>query len=234
MDLNNTMKDLRETHYKIYDLSMKNKKDITVLDQSLLFLSGNAYFELKSLLLLIENKAYHGTYSLCRNILEKFIYMRHILEKDSMNRAEDFQLSNFKLRVEIYKETKKMYPEKVPFINENELNRYKKSFISSKDKFKWYCVNGNNSITKLFKHFKEKDYGFYYMKYSGETHGNDSIAKFMEMFRHKNENEQYENSEVMFIALEAFSDILKLLIDHYNLKEMFTSFNVFKEYTIKI
>ncbi|MGE7673228.1 DUF5677 domain-containing protein [Lysinibacillus sp. NPDC094403] len=232
--INDVLNDLREAHYKIYELSVENKKDISVLDQSLIFLSSNAYLELKSLLLLIENKAYHGTYSLCRSILEKFIYMKYILEKDSINRAEDFQLSNFKLKVEIYEKTKKLYPEKVPPIDENELNEYKKPFISSKDKYKWYCINGANSISRLFKYFKENKYGYYYMKYSGETHSNDSITKFIDTFRLKDDKEPYDNSEVIYIAFEAFSDILKLLIDHYNLKEIFTSFNVYKEYTIKL
>lgn len=232
--INETMDELRKVHYKIYELSVENKKDITILDQSLIFLSSNAYLELKSLLLLIENKAYHGTNSLCRNILEKFIYMRYILERDSMNRAKDFQLSNFKLKVEIYEKTKKLYPEKLPLIDEKEINEYKKPFISSKDKYKWYCVDGNNSITKLFKYFKENKYGYYYMKYSGETHSNDTISKFIDVFRLKDDKEQYENSEVIFIAFEVFSVILNLLIDHYKLNNVFTSSNVFKEYTIKI
>ncbi|KOS61470.1 hypothetical protein FJQ98_16500 [Lysinibacillus agricola] len=234
MDLNNIMSEVREAHYRIYEHSVENKQDINALDQSLIFLSSNAFLELKSLVVLVENKAYHGTYSLCRSILEKFIYMRYILEKDSMNRAEDFQLSNLKSWIEIYEKTKKMYPEQVPPIDKNELNECKKPFISSKDKYKWYCGSGTNSISRLFKYFKKDKYGYYYMKYSGETHGNDSIAKFIDTFKLNYDKEQYDNSEVVYIALEAFCDILKSLIDHYNLKEIVTYSNIYEEYTVKL
>lgn len=237
MDIKIIIEDLRAVHYKIYELALENKK-LSDLDQSLVFLSSNAFYELDSLFLLVNNKKYHGTDSLCRNILEKLIYLKFILEKDSLNRARDFMLSNFKLKVDIYEKTSNLYPDVIPIYSPDEIKeiklKYKNKKFTSKDKYKWYGVDGVNSISKLFKKYNEDIYGYYYMKYSGEVHSNDLISKFINMTEIIRKNEEYDNSEAVYISLEAFSDILHLIINHYNLDHEFTSFSIPKEYTIKL
>lgn len=238
MDIKRTIEDLLSIHYKIYDHALTDN-EITELDQALVLLSSNAYHELDSLFLLVSNNKIHGTYSLCRNILEKFIYLRFILEKNSLDRARDFTLSNFKLKLRIYEKTTVLYKDISPVYSPEEIkemkSKYKnKKFRASKDRNKWYVVKGVNSISELFRNYNEDKYGYYYMKYSGEIHSIDSISKFFEMNKSKKSNKQHDNSEVVYVALEAFSDILNLLVEHYDLGDKFTSFKIPNVYTIKV
>lgn len=46
--------------------------------------------------------------------------------------------------------------------------------------------------------------------------------------------EQQDNTEVIYVAIKAFCDILNLLVKHYDLSNLFTSFNISTEFTVKI
>lgn len=239
MDIKSMMEYLRNTHYDIYDHAIINKEILSELDQALVLLSSNAFYELESLFLLVSNNKIHGTYSLCRNILEKFIYLRFILEKDSLDRAKDFRLSNFKLKLKIYEKTMDLYKGITPAYSPEEIkemkSKYKyKKYLVSKDRNKWYVVKGVNSISGLFKYYNEDKFNYYYMKYSGEIHSSDSISKFSDMRKSKKSNKQHDNSEVVYIASEAFSEILNLIVKHYGLSNKFTSYEIKNAYTIKV
>lgn len=239
MNTTEMLTELQSSHYNIYNEALTNKIQLSKLDSTLVFLSSNAFYDLDSLILLTNNNKIHGTYSLCRNILEKLIYMKYILEENSLNRAKDFQLANFKLRLNIYEKAKKLYPDLkslyTPEENKEMKIKYKhKKFYASKDKYKWYGGKGINSISGLFSYYNENEFGYFYMKYSGEVHSNDAISKFLETRGNFQTNAQHDNTEVIYVAIKAFCDILNLLVKHYNLDDQFTSFNISTDFTIKI
>lgn len=88
--------ELQNSHYNIYNEALTNKKELSTLDSTLVFLSSNAFYELDSLVLLTNNNKIHGTYSLCRTILEKLIYMKYILE-ENLDLCQDSGHKKFKL-----------------------------------------------------------------------------------------------------------------------------------------
>lgn len=239
MDTTKMLTELQNSHYNIYNEALTNKKELSTLDSTLVFLSSNAFYELDSLVLLTNNNKIHGTYSLCRTILEKLIYMKYILEENSLNRAKDFQLANFKLSLNIYEKAKALYPDLKSIypqeeVKEMEVQYKNKKFYASKDKYKWYGVKGKNTISGLFSYYNENEFGYYYMKYSGEVHSNDTISKFLETGGNIQPKAQQDNTEVIYVAIKTFCNILNLLVKHYDLSDRFTSFNISTEFTIKI
>jgi len=210
------LKNFINNHYKIYEeVFEKDKQELTVLNMVLTALSTNAIYDIESIFTLVKYNKINGSNSLTRNLIEKYLYIRLILEENSDVRASDFLIANESMLVEILEESIELFKSNVKENLIKELKSYKKNKYSHK-KQKWFVNKNIESIVGIANHLQDEQAEFYYLKYSGEIHSKDLFSKLSH-----SQNNNFDYNEVVAVSSYFVSKIIDLLINHFNLNSKF-------------
>jgi len=204
------LKNFINNHYKIYEeVFEKDKQELTVLNMVLTALSTNAIYDIESIFTLVKYNKINGSNSLTRNLIEKYLYIRLILEENSDVRASDFLIANESMLAEILEESIELFESNVKENLIKELKSYKKNKYSHK-KRKWFVNKNIESIVGIANHLQDEQAEFYYLKYSGEIHSKDLFGKLSH-----SQNNNFDYNEVVAVSSYFVSKIIDLLINHF-------------------
>lgn len=226
------------------------EKQFDVHDAAIIGLLEDMIGKTNSLILLLEHESFNGADSLTRMMMENFIYLKFILQKDTVNRARSYYFSLKVRQVKFYKqmieqsvlgsELRKYLNLSVDKINEKfpkladesivevlEQN-YLNSLNHKDQRQKWYSIKKEiNSFRALCGYLGfEKEYVLLYQSFSGEVHALEAANYFefeedMVMVQRK----EGEIATHVTIVSRFLLEVIKNVYSYYNLKDDLKKFN---------
>ncbi|GAM13417.1 MULTISPECIES: DUF5677 domain-containing protein [Mesobacillus] len=227
-----------------------SEREFDVHDAAIVGLFEDMVGKTNSLLVLLNNQSFNGADSLTRMIMENFIFLKLIFQRDSNNRARSYfyslklrQIKFFNTMIEqslVGSEIRKylslsidnLYKKFPKFADNAYLEDIETGFIDSlnhKDKNqKWYNVTGKiNNFRALCKYLGyEKEYILLYQTFSSEVHALEATNYFkfdhgiVEVYRKGGEI----NTHVMVIS-NFLIEIIREMYSYYELKNEVSKFN---------
>lgn len=235
-----------ENHFNMEN----SERQFDVHDAAIVGLFEDMVGKTNSLLVLLNNQSFNGADSLTRMIMENFIFLKFILQKDSINRAKSYfyslklrqiklfntlieqSLMGSELRKYLSLSIDNLYEKFPKFADNSYLEDIETDFLDSlnhKDKNqKWYNVTGKiNNFRALCKYLEyEKEYILLYQTFSSEVHALEAInyfkfeRGFVEVYRKGGEI----NTHVMVIS-NFLIEIIREMYTYYKLQNEVIKFN---------
>ncbi|PLR72267.1 DUF5677 domain-containing protein [Bacillus sp. UMB0728] len=234
---------------KHFDIN-KPEKQFDVHDAAIIGLFEDMIGKTNSLILLLDNKSFNGADSLTRMMMENFIYLKFILQKDTIGRGKSYFYSLKLRQVKFFNQmveqslmggelrkylnfTIDMLNTKFPKMADKDFtDELKQNYLNSlnhKDlKQKWYSISKEiNNFRALCKYLKyEKEYILLYQSLSSEVHALEAANYFkfdenyVEVYRKEGEIETH-----VAVVSRFLNDIIKEVYSYYGLKEDLKNFN---------
>ncbi|MFE4428818.1 DUF5677 domain-containing protein [Peribacillus butanolivorans] len=227
-----------------------NEKQFDIPDVAIIGLFEDMTGKINSLITLLDQKSFNGVDSLTRMTFENFVFLKFILQKDTVKRGKSYFYS-LKIRQmkffndmseqslkgsEIRKylsltveDLNKQFPE---LTDRSKIDEVEENFINSLNhkniKAKWYNHNGKiGNFEILCNHLDlQRDYFLLYRTFSSEVHALEAMKYFklergtLEVYKKKVDIETNVN-----IASNLLLEIIREVYSYYNLKGDLKRFN---------
>ncbi|PAD67013.1 hypothetical protein CHH83_20820 [Bacillus sp. 7586-K] len=226
------------------------EKEINIHDAMILGLLEDMIGKTKSLVTLIQNQDYNVLAAITRMIFESHIYLKFILDKETVNRASSYffsmkidEIKLFDSLIEqslVGREIRKFLSiDRTKFLEQNSkhINEqyrrdvehdYLKALNLKSKKDKWYNYNGKiRSFRDLCKHLNmEKEYVLLYKTFSKEIHSQEALKYFSFEKNMITVLEKQDNSELYTSSVSLFLiETVRAIYTYYDLYKDKREFN---------
>lgn len=224
------------------------------IDASLIGLLENLNNMASSIIVLQNASSFAGIESLLRITFENYIFLKYILEKDSLNRATAYSLSDIKFQKRYFdllidpgrkgKDIRNLLSTSIEEVQESSRSFSNPEFIAKLDKRYTDCFSGHapkvwynyDNKTANFEQLCNKMgettmYNILYRVFSRETHS----AKANDLFSYTPDSVAVKSPTISKELTESavglfLVESIRGIYNHYNLRSQLTQFNITIKY----
>ncbi len=225
--------------------------EFTYKDAVVMGLIKNLINHSKSLYILLDNKHHTSVDAILRTIFENYVYLKFILEKNSLVRAKSYAYSNriseYQMFDKLTEQTLKgkdmrnllkvtleevtaMFEKKDSPERRSEIESlYLEEFGMKWLKQKWYNLDGETKNFKALciKMGMEPEYEFIYSILSTEVHGKDAMKNLdvQEFFVILKDSHTKDSKLHISMASLYLMESVRVIYQHYDMKKKLRHFN---------